>query len=92
MQPNIWQVYGEPIKAAIAQQVVILFLAALVLDGGVMLRIATVAVAGSWAFSIVIMAHRPTSPTPTDVQIVKYGFWLAALVSFVLAAIMGRTF
>ena len=76
-QPSIWKAYGEPIKIAVVQQVVILFLAALVLDGGVMLRIATVAAAGSWAFNIVIVARRPRSPTPTDVLIVKYGFWLS---------------
>jgi hypothetical protein len=89
---SIWQAYGDAIKAAVAQQVVILLLASLVLDGGLMLRMATLAAAGSWAFNIVIVARRPRSPTPTDVLIVKYGFWLAALVSFVLAPIMGRTF
>jgi hypothetical protein len=89
---SIWEAYGEPIKIAVAQQVVINLFASLLLDGGQMLRRSMLATAGSWAFNLIIMARRPRSPTQTDVLIVKYGFWLAAFVTLVLAPIMGRTF
>jgi lipid-A-disaccharide synthase-like uncharacterized protein len=88
---SIWEAYAEPIKVAVAQQAVILLFASLLLDGGQMLRLSTIATAAAWALNIVIMARRPKSPTQADVLIVKYGFWLFALVTLILAPIMGRT-
>jgi hypothetical protein len=89
---DIWDAYGDAIKSAVAQQAVMLLFSALLLDGGLALRICTFGAVGAWAFNIVILARRPRSPTPTDVSIVKYSFWLAVLVAWVLAGIMGRIF
>lgn len=89
---SIWDAYAGPIKVAVVQQVILSLFASLLLDGGQMLALCMFGVGGAWAYNIIIMARRPTTPTPTDILIVKYGFWLAALVTLILAPIMGRTF
>jgi hypothetical protein len=88
--PSIGKAYEASIKVAVAQQVVIILFASLLLDGGHILRLSTFGAVGSWLLTGIIVARRPRSPTRIDILIVKYGFWLAALIAMVLAAIMGR--
>ena len=89
---SLWAAYGGAIRAAIAQQCVVLLLSSLVLDGGQMLRVSTFGAVGCWSFVVVIVARRPRSPTQLDLLIVTYGFWLAILAAIILAPLLGRTF
>ena len=70
-------VYSHAITVALAQHAVVLILAALVLDGGHMLRICTIAALASWLCTLVIMLRRRKQPTRFDLGLVRYGFWPA---------------
>ena len=89
---NTWAAYGDVITAAVAQQVIILFLASMILDCGQMLRFFTVSATGAWAFNLLILIRRPRSPTQVDLHVIKYGLWLAALITMLLAPLMLRAF
>ena len=69
--------YFRAIGVAVAQQAPILILAALMLDGGRILRICTIAAIASWICTLMILLRRPKQPTNCDIAIVNYGFWAA---------------
>ncbi len=91
---EVWRVRRAVVFAA-AQQVVAILFAALLLDGGQMMRLFTIAAIGSWAFMIAIIvrgivARRTTPICETDVQVITYSFWLAAGLVLLLCPLMMR--
>ena len=81
---------GRAIVVALAQQAFILVLAALVLDGGRLLRIVAGALILSWLVSLAVMLWYRDHHTSFSISIVKYGFWLAILVMLLVAPWAGR--
>lgn len=75
---------------ALVQQAVILVLAALVLDGGRLLRLVAGALVLSWLVSLTVMLWYREHHTPFSISIVKYGFWLAILVMLLIGPWAGR--
>ena len=71
------------IVLALIQQAFILLLAAMVLDGGQLLREVSGAFAVSWAISLVVMLWYRDRPTRWSIAVVKFGFWLAIAVLIV---------
>ncbi len=68
--------YREAVEFAVGVQGVLLFLAAMVLDGGRLLAYGLV-FSGAWfACAIYIMLRRPKAPGRFDVAYVKYGFFI----------------
>ncbi len=68
--------YRSPIMFALAIQIPIAILCALLLDGGQMARICGIAMAGTWAGILLVMSRRPHSPTFTDHLFIRCGFLL----------------
>ena len=80
--------YWPAIKSALVQQIVILFLAALLLDGGQFLHIAMLAFLGHWITIAMVILRRPRSPTPGDLLIVRYGYPIILLAVAVFGPIV----
>ena len=73
----------------LVQQAFILMLAALVLDGGRLLRAVSGVLILSWLVSLIVMIRYKEHPTPVSIAIVKYGFWLAILVLLLVGPWVG---
>ena len=73
---DIDQSYTRALAVAAGQVAAVLFLAALVLDGGVMFRAGLVALLAYLAMLVVIVARRPYQATPSDIVAIKCGFLL----------------
>jgi hypothetical protein len=88
VQPSLaaGSVYSYAITLALAQQAVVLVFASLILDGGVVFRFCVAAAIASWVCTLLILLRRPKQPTPFDLAIIKYGFWPALPIVFVLGA------
>jgi hypothetical protein len=83
--PVLSSEYSRPVKAALVQQGIVLILGLLMLDGGLTLHMAMLAVIAFWlAFGIVI-ARRPLAPTRSDLFLVRYGFLLAFVTILIVA-------
>jgi hypothetical protein len=78
-----WNFYSREYNSAflVAGLIQFFFLvfAALMLDGGHLLRTVCIAALGHWAAALIVLLRRRTNPTPFDIMLVKYGF-LAMLV------------
>jgi hypothetical protein len=60
-------------KLALVEQVLLLGLSALVLDGGRLFRVCAIAALAYGAASVLIVARRPASPTSFDLALIRYG-------------------
>ena len=87
-QPDA-RTYGRAIVLAAAQQVVVLALASLVLDGGRSLRACVTAAGLSWICALLPMLRHSKQPTRLDLVIVKYGFWFVLLLVGTSVALFG---
>lgn len=68
--------YREAVEFAVGVQAVLLFLAAMILDGGRLLAYGLV-LSGAWfAGAVCIMLRRPKAPGRFDLAYVKYGFFI----------------
>ena len=65
--------YLDGFKLAVVEQVLILGVAALVLDGGWLIRVCGMAALAYWGASALIVARRPSAPTPLDLVLIRYG-------------------
>ena len=75
---------------AIAQQVPVLCLSALLLDGGVVYRRVTIAMVAYWCFVAVFLVRRRDRPTNVDGLFIKYGIWPLIVVVNLAAQLLGR--
>lgn len=80
----------EAFVVAVVHQIVLLPLAALLLDGGAVLRRVVVASVAFWCFVLALLIRRRDRPTTWDVVFVKYGIWPLLAVTIVVAKIFGR--
>lgn len=83
------------ILSAIVQQVIAILLASLLLDGGTMLRLATISAVGSWTFILAIITRaivlRNTKPLNNlDVRIIRGSLWLAAGITMIMCLLFQR--
>jgi hypothetical protein len=80
--------FSHAIVIALAQQVPVLILAALILDGGLILRFCGIAAIAAWVFTLTILLRRPKEPTNIDLAVIKYSFWPAMLLILVVGFVM----
>ena len=74
--------YRRAITVAVVQQALVLFLAALVLDGGRTLRLVSTALLISFFVSLAIMLRWRDYPPALGAAVIKYGFWLVIVLVF----------
>ena len=67
--------YDHAIRWAFATQVIVGFLAAMVLDGEIMARVVEVAVLSFSLCAAVVIMRRPHEPSKFDLAFVQWGFW-----------------
>ena len=83
--------FRNALIVSILLQIVLGFLAAINLDGGVFFHLWWRAMAGYWAALIVILMKRPNAPTKVDLFLVRWGFIpLFLIITPVLTALMWR--
>jgi hypothetical protein len=72
------------IKLAIVQQLIVILVAGSLLDGGVVAQICIYAFAAYWGGTIVILARRRAAPTKLDIILVRSGYLVVCVISFIL--------
>ena len=90
---------GKPLTSAlkfgIALQLCLLVLTALVLDGGQLFRLCSVAATGYWLGVAMIVVRRKTTPTRLDLYFIRYGnlvlLVLVPLIADVVYGIIGES-
>ncbi len=82
--------YEKPFAFALMVQVPYSLCSVVIMDGGHMLPLCELALAGFWAGALLILARRPRNPTPGDLAFVRWGFLGLVLLIPVLAALLGR--
>lgn len=65
---------GQSIKAAIWQQVILLVLTVLILDGGQIFQMTVIAAIAHWITIAAISVRRRSKPTQVDLAVIKFGF------------------
>jgi len=76
--------YRKPIFEAIALQVLLGLLSALVLDGGALARICGIALLAFWCGAAVLIWRHPRTPTRTDINVVRFGYLPVVVLTFLL--------
>jgi hypothetical protein len=82
--------YRGPIDLALAQHFTVLLLTAFLLDGGQMFRSWLFAVAAHWIVILMVMFRRRSSPTPSDLWVIRVGFLPVAVLAAVITELLGR--
>jgi hypothetical protein len=82
--PHIAPALKSAMLSAFVQQAVILVLAGMILDGGLIAQMCFYAFAAFWGGVAVIILRRAMSPTKLDLILVRGGYLLVCLISFFL--------
>ena len=77
---------SDAIVFACVQQLFVILLAALVLDGGVLLLICLFAVAGFWGGVGVLVLRRKARASRFDLALIRWGFLPVCALSFVMCS------
>jgi hypothetical protein len=77
--------YDSPIFEAVALQIVLGLLAMLILDGGGIAQICGIALLAFWSGAVVLIWRHPQSPSRFDIEVIRFGYFPAILVSFFLS-------
>lgn len=86
--PRISPAYRTPVFQAVGLQAILGLLSALILDGGLTLRICGVAFAAFWSGVAVMIWHRPQNPTKTDLSLIQAGSLLAIIIAWFLVPLV----
>jgi hypothetical protein len=70
---------------SIVLQIPILVLAALMLDGGRLLGVVSIATVAYWMVTLQIMFRRPATPTRVDIVFIRFGVLLLSAVTVFVA-------
>jgi hypothetical protein len=79
--------YGAPIRDSLIIQIPLLLFSAFVFDGGFMARSCGIAMGASWAFVLLVLFRRPTSPTWFDLKMIRFGYLPLLLLAALVQAI-----
>lgn len=72
--------YRKGFQLALVEQMLVLGLSALVLDGGRLFRVCGIATLVYWTVAMLIVGRRPASPTSFDLVLIRYGSLLLPLL------------
>ena len=76
--------YDSPVFEALAIQVVIAILSAMVLDGGRVAQVCGVAILAFWGGVAVLICRHPLKPSRIELQFVRFGYLPVVVVAFFL--------
>jgi hypothetical protein len=79
---EISQLYYQPIRISLVEQALILVLAALMLDQGLTLYACILAGMLYWMTAGLVLARRPTAPTPFDLSLLSVAFLVIFFAAF----------
>ena len=71
-------------------QIFLLFFSSLMLDGGTFFSITCVGALAFWVSVILIILRNPKKPTKTDLEYIKYGALLIAVLSHIIVNTIWR--
>jgi hypothetical protein len=74
----------------LVQQLVVLGMASLILDGGMIMQIFSYAALAHWVCVAIILIRRRRQLTPIDKIVIRVGFLVACAISVVLAGFIWR--
>src|SRR5215467_3298335 len=72
------------VNCALVQQAIIIFLSALILDGGVIAQICMYALAGYWGGAILLVFRRGAALSHSDLALIRWGYIPVCVISFLL--------
>jgi hypothetical protein len=75
--------YRSAIFEAVALQVVLGLLSLMILDGGDCAHISGAALLAFWGGAVVLIWRHPLTPTKTDLQLIRFGYFPVLIISFV---------
>jgi len=81
----ISQKYDSPIFEAVALQLVLGFLALMILDGGGLAQICGIALVAFWGGTIVLIWRHPQTPSRFDIEVIRFGYLPLFFVSYLLS-------
>jgi hypothetical protein len=81
----ISRAYRRPIFEALVLQVIFGVLSMMALDGGRIAHTTGIALLAFWVGATLIIFRRPTTPTPIDLLLVRFGFLPLLVLSFTVA-------
>lgn len=70
-------------------QLLMLLLASLILDGGVILRLCTIAVIGHWITVLYLALRRRNKLTEVDTMLIRWGFLFFLVVAMLAGTVAG---
>jgi hypothetical protein len=76
------------ISFPVVQQVLVLMMASMILDGGMMMQLSGCAALAYWVGFSIIMARRRGRLTQTDAILIRWGFLMLYTVSFALTGLI----
>lgn len=82
--------HGQAIQEGLVIDAILIFFAALLLDGGQVLRMCLVLSLGHWLGCLLIVARRWSSPTQLDYLFIRFGGFLLMGIMFFFTAVVGR--
>ncbi len=75
---------------SIVQQGILVLLAALILDGGIIFQRVLVATIAFWCFVLVLLIRRRTQPTSGDILFIEFGCWPLIVIAVVIITVLER--
>ena len=82
--------YRAAITSAIVQQVIVLVLASLILDGGDLLMFCLVACLAFWVGVAFVRVRRGSTPTKTDLILIRSSYLLLCIITFFLVHLIWK--
>ena len=80
------ETYGQAIGSALAQQLVVFLLAAVLIEWGVVLQVFAFSMAAFWAGTLMIWARRRVNPTKLDLYLIEGGSIPLCVLAYFLSA------
>ena len=76
--------YDSPIFEALALQIVLCLLSALAMDVEPLAQISGIALVAFWGGTAVLIWRHPQSPSPRDLELIRFGYLLVFVLTFFL--------
>ena len=88
IQTMKWSYFATPMPGAVifalVQQTTVIFLSALIMDGGAIAQVCMYAFAGYWGGTMLLAFRRGAALSHGDIALVRWGYIPACILSFIL--------